>query len=162
MLYGMDYDIILPCFSAYYLCIDGDNLLIMKRNSQEFLPISQILSFTLNEPGIFFGHGSVTIKTAQSATGSVSVGHGIALAVGAERVYSFEREYLEDAHRLKDYIIGYNAKRTASSGPSSGKVVSVVDEIRGLKGLLDDGILTQEEFDLQKRNLLDLQTKRSL
>ena len=37
-----------------------------------------------------------------------------------------------------------------------GKVVSVVEEIRGLKGLLDDGILTQEEFDAKKRQLLGI------
>ena len=44
---------------------------------------------------------------------------------------------------------------TAQAAPE-GKVVSVVEEIRGLKELLDDGILTSEEFDAKKRQLLGL------
>jgi predicted Zn-dependent peptidase len=36
----------------------------------------------------------------------------------------------------------------------TGTVVSVVDEIRGLKQLLDDGILTEEEFTKKKKQLL--------
>lgn len=35
-------------------------------------------------------------------------------------------------------------------------VVSVADEIRKFKGLLDDGIITQEEFDAKKKQLLNL------
>lgn len=36
------------------------------------------------------------------------------------------------------------------------KVVSVVDEIRGLKQLLDEGILTEEEFAAKKKQLLGI------
>jgi len=35
-------------------------------------------------------------------------------------------------------------------------VVSVVEEIRGLKGLMDDGIITAEEFEAKKRQLLGI------
>ena len=36
------------------------------------------------------------------------------------------------------------------------QTVSVVDEIRGLKQLLDEGILTEEEFVFKKRQLLGM------
>lgn len=42
-----------------------------------------------------------------------------------------------------------------SSQEKSGQVSSA-DEIRKYKGLLDDGIISQEEFDAKKRQLLDL------
>lgn len=159
MLYGMDYEIILPCSGGYYLCIDGDHLLIVKRKQQEIIPISQIQSFSVKEPGSVFGVGSVTFRTAQSPTGAVSLGLGLSLALGAEKTFSFTREDLDSARQIKEYISNYSAKPSA---PPIGKVVSVVDEIRGLKGLLDDGILTQEEFDAQKRTLLNLQASHSL
>ena len=38
----------------------------------------------------------------------------------------------------------------------AGSVVSVVDEIRGLKQLLDEGILTEEEFAAKKKQLLGI------
>lgn len=161
MVYGMDYEIILPCSGGYYLCIDGDHLIISKISSEEIIPISHILSFSIKNPGAFFS-GSVTIKTAQSATGSVSFGHGISLAVGAEKTFNFAEKDFETARKIREYVIDYNTKHTSAASLPSCGVISVVDEIRGLKGLLDDGILTQEEFDLQKRSLLDLQAKRSI
>jgi len=45
------------------------------------------------------------------------------------------------------------AAAPASSVPSGGRV-SVADELVKLKALLDEGILTQEEFDAQKKQLL--------
>jgi Short C-terminal domain len=39
------------------------------------------------------------------------------------------------------------------SGKGGG--VSTADEIKKLKGLLDDGILTQEEFDNKKKQILE-------
>ena len=39
---------------------------------------------------------------------------------------------------------------------AAGSVVSVVDEIRGLKQLLDEGILTEEEFAAKKKLLLGI------
>jgi len=41
---------------------------------------------------------------------------------------------------------------------STGTPVSVADEIRKLKGLLDEGILTQEEFNAQKAKLISQPT----
>ena len=41
-----------------------------------------------------------------------------------------------------------------NSNPAADKLL-VADEIRKLKALLDEGILTQEEFDEQKKKLLN-------
>ena len=44
------------------------------------------------------------------------------------------------------------AKATNSS---SGGTVSIADELKKMKGLVDDGILSQEEFDEQKAKLMN-------
>jgi len=43
---------------------------------------------------------------------------------------------------------------SASAAPKEKDMYDVADEIRELKDLLDDGILTQEEFDAKKKQLL--------
>ncbi|WP_025114182.1 PH domain-containing protein [Lysinibacillus fusiformis] len=45
---------------------------------------------------------------------------------------------------------------TASTGKVEKDMYDVADEIRELMDLLDDGILTQEEFDAKKKQLLEI------
>ena len=48
-------------------------------------------------------------------------------------------------------------KRASQPAPApAGAPVSAVEEIRGLKALLDEGILTQEEFEAKKKQLLGI------
>lgn len=50
-----------------------------------------------------------------------------------------------------------NAKSVPQNNPVDvGIVYSDADEIRKYKALLDDGIITQEEFDAKKKQLLGL------
>ena len=42
----------------------------------------------------------------------------------------------------------------SSSGQNA--TIDVTEQIRKFKGLLDDGIITQEEFNLKKKELLNL------
>ena len=48
-------------------------------------------------------------------------------------------------------------KTTAPSSAIIPKSDSTADEIRKFKELLDDGIITQEEFNVKKKQLLGLQ-----
>ena len=43
-----------------------------------------------------------------------------------------------------------------NSGPQADSEISYIRELRGLKGLLDDGIITQEEFELKKKYILGI------
>jgi len=51
---------------------------------------------------------------------------------------------------IKQYIENAMNAPAASAAPAS----STADEIRKLKALLDESILTQEEFEAQKKRLL--------
>jgi len=43
----------------------------------------------------------------------------------------------------------------ATKGSNNGGALSVADELKKMKGLVDDGILSQEEFDEQKAKLMN-------
>ena len=49
-----------------------------------------------------------------------------------------------------------DAQKPSSAPTPSGQEISVADEIRKFKGLLDDGIITEEEFAAKKKQLLGL------
>ena len=112
--------------------------------------------FALKEPhGL--SQGTITFRVAQAPTAVVDLGFGIGASIGSERKFFYQKKDLTNALSLRDYVSGYEDRKCFTDESSSGaKVVSVVDEIRALKGLLDDGILTQEEFDAKKRQLLGL------
>ena len=51
-------------------------------------------------------------------------------------------------------IAGALSEAVAAVGAGSGGGVSVADELKKLKELFDSGVLTQEEFDEQKKKLM--------
>jgi len=149
----MGSQITLPCMNGFTLRAEGANLVVVTRREEETIPISKIQSFSMKEPkGL--SQGQIVFKTAQAATTGVNLAFGISAALGAEKSFFFTKANLEAAKQLREYVTGYEARTQAV--PESGKVVSVVEEIRGLKGLMDDGIITAEEFEAKKRQLLGI------
>lgn len=145
-------DITLKCMNGFTLHIKGTNLIVEAKRREDTYPISKIQSFSLKEPRAI-SPGTITFRTAQAASSGVSLGLGISAALGAEQNFFFTKPELNTAIQVRDYITNFGVEKTTAP---EGKVVSVVEEIRGLKGLLDDGILTQEEFDAKKRQLLGI------
>lgn len=148
-------DITLRCMNGFTLYAKGSNLVVATKREEEAFPISKIQSFALKEPRALSA-GSITFRTAQAATAGLNLGFGIGASLGAEKNYFFQKGELDTALKLRDYVTGYEDHQALPATDGEKKVVSVVDEIRGLKGLLDDGILTQEEFDAKKKQLLGL------
>lgn len=56
------------------------------------------------------------------------------------------------ALRIKDYVENY----TETSSPAANTNVSAADEIAELKSLMDQGIVSAEEFEAKKRQLLGI------
>lgn len=149
-----DFSITLRCMNGFTLYIKGVNLIVATKRSEETFPISKIQSFVLKEPRTLSA-GSIVFRTAQASTTGINIGLGIGVAIGAEKTFFFQKSELEAAKSLRDYIAGYE-ERSSGETINSKAVVSVVDEIRGLKSLLDEGILTQDEFEAKKKQLLSL------
>ena len=57
---------------------------------------------------------------------------------------------------LRDVVMDYEKRASQPTPAPAGAPVSAVEEIRGLKALLDEGILTQEEFEAKKKQLLGI------
>ena len=60
---------------------------------------------------------------------------------------------IDQAHKLKQLLESCSQTSTATSPTDTS---STADEIRKYKQLLDDGIISQEEFDAKKKQLLNL------
>lgn len=145
-------DITLRCMNGFTVHARGGNIIVESKRKEETYPISKIQSFALKEPRAL-SPGTITFRTAQAASTGIGLGFGVSAAIGAEQNFFFAKADLEVALQLRDYVSTFDAE---SAVQPAGTVVSVVDEIRGLKGLLDEGILTQEEFDAKKRQLLGI------
>lgn len=145
-------DITLRCMNGFTMHARGGNIIVESKRKEETYPISKIQSFALKEPRAL-SPGTITFRTAQAASTGIGLGFGVSAAIGAEQNFFFAKADLEVALQLRDYVSTFDVE---SAAQPAGTVVSVVDEIRGLKGLLDEGILTQEEFDAKKRQLLGI------
>lgn len=66
-------------------------------------------------------------------------------------------KYIKKAQNIISYLtIITNNRDTANSNRAINNPTSAIDEIRQYKQLIDEGIITQQEFDAKKRQLLNL------
>lgn len=146
--------ITLPCSGGFILRTDGENIIISRKKTEEVIPISVIQSVSLTKPGLIYG--TIEFTTSKAASAGVNIGFGVIVAAGVQNSFDYYKEDYEDAKQFRDVIMNYKKSTSHSDIVPIGTVVSVVEEIRGLKTLLDDGILTQDEFDAKKKQLLGL------
>jgi hypothetical protein len=143
------------------LRVDGD-IIRISRAARTFvaarektLPIAQITSVEIKKPGsVVVGFIQFSIAGGAARNSSYTLTGGAFDAVQDENsvVFVGEPNY-QIALAIKTYIEKWSAQH-ASGGNTH--VVSAADEIRRFRALLDDGILTQDEFDAKKRQLLGL------
>lgn len=86
--------------------------------------------------------------------GSSEVKGGVTGAVKDENTILFTKKENGLILELKEFIEWKIANLNAGVNHSQSN--SNLDEIRKLKSLLDDGIITKEEFDIKKRQLLGI------
>ena len=60
----------------------------------------------------------------------------------------------EVAKIVRSYVTNFKTQKRISEKPNGGKPISVADELLKFKQLLDAGVITQEEFDKKKAELL--------
>lgn len=148
----------ISCRQNLRVFVEGPNLIILnqKKGDKEVVPIDKIQSFSVKD-GTKLSDGTFTFSTAQAATGSVRLGWGVSVASGAEKTFRYSYTENMFARKLQDYLSNYqNSEPTSSASTNGSSVVAIADEIRALKSLLDDGIITQLEFDAKKKQLLGI------
>lgn len=98
---------------------------------------------------------SISLRDVQSVS---SMGNG--LTGGHVKIESFTKSYdilvtYKKQNIQKIQMLFENARNSVLSPPKSNiSSISVADEIKKFKELLDTGVITQEEFDLKKSQLL--------
>ena len=139
------------------LRIEGATIVLKElaeKKRETTIPIFNIQEFALSPSGGV--NGTIKIATGKSSEGGfvgVAGGGGfIGFPLSSDWKISLvtpgEFEY---AQNIQKYITEFQAN---ASAPTSAPQFSVADELAKLKALLDDGVLTQEEFDRKKGKLL--------
>jgi len=90
-----------------------------------------------------------------SYAGSSEKRGGILNAIDDENAIPVSLQNVDIARNIVEYIEGKREEIKLNRANSSS-VPSSADELKKYKDLLDDGIITQEEFDAKKKQLLGL------
>ena len=150
----------LKCKQGFTLTTGEGVIIATKHGQSERFPISQMQSVKFR-PGKFLENGVLTFKIGSNTVG-LNVGMGIGLGLGGEKIFIFGESENETAKKFHEFICYYQehpAGTTVSpsnNSPAGGSVIAVADEIRALKSRLEDGIITQEDFDAKKKQLLGI------
>lgn len=139
----------LQCLNPETLEIRGGNLVFVHKKKNESVPIQNIASLILKKPS-FGTNGTITVQLQKGNDAFVGVGN-IGIGLGSELVAIFKKEQWELAQLYEKYINNYSA-RTVQTQNS----VPTVNDLRALKQLVDEGVLTEEEFTAKKRQLLGI------
>ena len=126
------------------------NVIVMGLKGDKTLYLSDITSIQFKKAGITAGYIQFSIP------GGVEGSGGVFDAVQDENTITF-KENDKLAEEIVSYLNG-QLRKIKSPTPQTTTIVnqvSVADELMKFKGLLDAGILTQQEFDKKKSELLN-------
>lgn len=127
------------------------NLMAMGIKGDKTLYFSDITAIQYKRPGALAGHIQFSILGGVEHTG------GVFSASGDENTITINSGTEVLAEKVVEYI---NQKlRECKAAKNGGTVIqqaSAADEIKKYKELLDMGVITQEEFDAKKKQLLGL------
>ena len=112
--------------------------------------LSAITSVQIKKPGFTSGFIQLSFSGESAKRG------GAFKAVQDENALTISgTDQYEDALRAKALIEHYQAHRdTPSTPPATKQAPSHADQIRSLAGLRDDGLLTEEEFEAKRKEIL--------
>lgn len=115
---------------------------------EKAIPLSSIRAIQIKKPGLTSGYIQFSITGGNESKG------GVFEATADENTVMFVgKNSLKEMQELKTYI---ESKITALHVPQSAKAsLSGPEEIKRYKELLDQGILTREEFEKKKNQILN-------
>lgn len=140
------------------LVVAGDTIRIAKKGfltgiRDKAIPIQNITSVEVKKPGGFVGFIQFSIAGSRARESSYTLSGGAYDAIQDENSVTFHgKDRYEIALRIKDYVESWQAKET----PAPRRELSAADQVRELKALLDDGLLSEEEFEQKRREILNL------
>ena len=142
----------MPCYLRNHagsaeLFLLEDSVKIVIRKKEISIPFDSIISVIYKKPS-FLNKGTLEFKTAQAGYGAINWGFGISTQLNDANTILFNKENDCIAIEIKNYI--ENSKK----GNASNNVD--YSQLQKLKELLDGGVISQEEFDAKKKQILGL------
>lgn len=138
--------------------VDGATIKIIKEESfwaarrVKSLLIRNITSVEVKEPsGMWVGFIQFSIAGGPVEDSSYTMSGGAFDAADDENSVLFaDQEAYQTSLKIKEYVEAYQDR-----SPSGSSAVSAADEIVKLKALMDQGIISPEEFATKKRRLIE-------
>lgn len=140
-----------PWIGKDYLTLKKDSVVVFQMNKERVIPISQIISFEVKDPKSRMRPGMITIQLGGAPSSYVKMTSFLSVGDSGNVEFPHSIDYKEEAQQMKKYIENY--KSAPAQSPSN---VSVADEIKKFKDLLDCGAITEEEYEAKKKELLNL------
>ena len=93
-----------------------------------------------------------------SATGTLRLFKGVTVSTSSGKISFWCLKNSDEIYEKVNALLVERQKKQKEAAPvqPSAPTVSVADELKKFKDLLDQGIITQEEFDAKKKELLGL------
>lgn len=118
---------------------------------EKSIPLKNITAVQLKKPGFNNGYIQFGLLGGNESKG------GILDAAQDENTIMFTRKYYPEMVELKEIIESYIFSETTNTTIVNAPVEKTsVEQVKELKELLDMDIITQEEFDRKKNELLNL------
>lgn len=114
------------------------------------IPLKNITSVQIKKPGFTNGYIQFGIL------GGIESKGGVFAATQDENTIMFAKKHYEGMMELKEYIDSYICDDSSTTVVNTPAEKSPFEKIKELKELLDMEIITQEEFDVKKKELLNI------
>ncbi|WP_153464786.1 SHOCT domain-containing protein [Sediminibacillus terrae] len=122
------------------------NYMVQGSKGEKSVPIKNISAIQLKEPGLTTGYLQIAYSGSSESKG------GIFNAVKDENTILFNKKELQQAKELQELVESLQGEMSSASGSQ----LSEADELKKYKELLDEGVITEEEFQSKKKQLLGL------
>lgn len=121
---------------------------------EKVLSVYDITGVEVKKPDLYKGYIQLQVagQASPNSSGLSSRRKSTFAALEDENAVLFDgEENYQVALAMQNHIRAMNAKAKA---PSGAPALSAADELLKFKKLLDEGVITQEEFEAQKKKLL--------
>jgi hypothetical protein len=143
------------------LFIEGTKIRIHKRKgflqaeSEKTISASKVSSIQTKKPGLVSGYIQFSVIGDHSISAMAS-GSTMQAATDENAVLFVGNENYELALKIKAYIESLEDEKESNAASTAQPASSPADEIRKYKALADEGIITQEDFEAKKKQLLGI------
>lgn len=124
------------------------NFFAMGVHGDKTIYYTDLTAVQYKKPGWTAGHIQFSLLGGRESVG------GVLAASSDENTITINAKETEEAERIVAYI--QNKIKEAKQPKSAATAVSAADEMMKFKSLLDMGVITQEEFDAKKKQLLGM------